>query len=273
MTQPSMPSIAAANTSLFKLEYPQSVGIYGTYEDAQRAVDHLADNKFPVANLAIVGTDLKLMERVTGRRSWGSVLSQGVMSGISTGLMVGLFILILSPSNNFFVQLLLALAIGITIGVVFAALGYAMSRGRRDFTSVSQTVANKYEILCEHKVAPQARDLLVQVPGARAAQFDPARAPQPQQQQWQQTGYPQAQGQPPYAQPGSGQAPYGQAPYGQQPQGQPPYGQQPYGQQPYGQAPYGQGYAPQAFQPDRGEDPSPQREDVHGQGGQGQDRS
>ena len=29
--------------------------------------------------------DLKLMERVTGRRTWGTVLSQGVMSGLSTG--------------------------------------------------------------------------------------------------------------------------------------------------------------------------------------------
>ena len=42
-----------------------SVGTYDTYADAQRAVDHLADEKFPVENLAIVGTDLRQVERVT----------------------------------------------------------------------------------------------------------------------------------------------------------------------------------------------------------------
>lgn len=232
MTQSGMqPSIAAANSSLFKLEYPQSVGIYSTYEEAQRAVDHLADNNFPVANLAIVGTDLKLMERVTGRRSWGTVLSQGVMSGISTGLMVGLFMLILFPNNDFLAQLLLALLIGITIGVLFAALGYMMSKGKRDFTSVSQTVANKYEILCEHKVVGQARELLAGVPGARAGAFDPARQAGPA---WQQAGYP-----PP---PASGT----HQPYGTQPAPD-PAAPQVYGQQPYGQ-PYPQQYGQQASQ-------------------------
>ena len=54
----------------------------------------------------------------------------------------------------------------------FAALGYATSRGRRDFTSVTQTVATKYEVLCEHKVAAQAREMLQKQPGARAAAFE-----------------------------------------------------------------------------------------------------
>lgn len=241
MTQPTQtPSIAKANTSLFKLEYPQSVGIYGTYEEAQKAVDYLADQNFPVANLAIVGTDLKLMERVTGRRTWASVLSQGVMSGISTGLMVGLFMILLFPNENFLGQLALALGIGITIGVLFSGLGYAMSRGRRDFTSVSQTIANKYEILCEHKVVARAREMLAQAPGARAAQFDPRTMPPPAPM-----GYP---GQPYPPQP-YGQQPPAQPPYGQQPPGQPPYGQPDWGapaaQPPYGQPdPYGQ-YQPQ----------------------------
>ncbi len=200
MTQPGF---AAANASLFKLEYPQSIGVFGTYEEAQRAVDYLADHDFPVANLAIVGTDLKLMERVTGRRTWATVLQQGVLSGISTGLMVALFMIFLMPNDNFLGQLLLALTIGIVIGVLFAVIGYAMSRGQRDFTSVSQTVATKYEVLCEHKVAVQARQLLSQAPGVRAAQFDPAQPgwpgqPQPSasadgevaQYPWQQPGYP-----------------------------------------------------------------------------------
>ena len=47
-----------------------------------------------------------------------------------------------------------------------------MSRGKRDFTSVTQTVATRYEVLCEHKVAARAREMLQQMPGARAAAFE-----------------------------------------------------------------------------------------------------
>ena len=160
-------------SSLFELQFPQSVGIYNTYDEAQRAVDYLSDEKFEVQNLAIVGTDLKSVERVLGRRSWGTVIAQGVQSGVSTGLLVALVLLIFSPPNGSFLPLFFfALGIGILIGVGFAALGYALSRGRRDFTSVSQTVATKYEVLCEHKVAAQAREMLLKLPGARAAAFE-----------------------------------------------------------------------------------------------------
>ncbi len=188
--------------NLFNLEYPQSVGVYATYEEAQRAVDHLSDAKFPVQNLAIVGTDLKSIERVLGRRNWGTVLGSGVQSGISTGLMVTLLLWLFLPSTDFLALLATALGIGILIGVVMAALGYWMSQGKRDFTSVSQTVATRYEVLCEHKVAAQARDMLAQMPGARAAQFDPRNAPPP-------AGYPQGPGYPQGAYPSA----YPQAAY------------------------------------------------------------
>ena len=158
--------------SLFELQFPQSVGIYNTYEDAQKAVDFLADQKFAVQNLAIVGTELKSVERVLGRRNWGTVIAQGVQFGISTGLLVGLVVLIFAPPGNILLLLLTALVIGIVLGIGMQAIAYAMSAGKRDFMSVSQTVATKYEVLCEHKVAAQARELLLQLPGARAAAFE-----------------------------------------------------------------------------------------------------
>ena len=159
-------------SSMFELKFPQSVGIYSTYAEAQKAVDYLSDEKFEVQNLAIVGTDLKSVERVLGRRSWGTVIGQGVQSGISTGLLVGLVFVLFGKPSSVLALLLVALAIGIGLGVAFAALGYALSGGKRDFTSVTQTVATKYEVLCEHKVAAQAREMLLQLPGARAAAFE-----------------------------------------------------------------------------------------------------
>jgi hypothetical protein len=159
-------------SSLFELQFPQSVGIYNSYETAQKAVDYLADQKFEVQNLAIVGTDLKSVERVLGRRNWGTVVTQGMQSGISTGLLVALVMLIFTRPQSFLVLLAVALAIGIALGIGFSAAAYAMSRGKRDFTSITQTVATKYEVLCEHKVAAQAREMLQGMPGARAAAFE-----------------------------------------------------------------------------------------------------
>ena len=159
-------------SSMFELQFPQSVGIFNTYADAQKAVDYLSDQKFEVQNLAIVGTDLKSVERVLGRRNWGTVINQGVMSGISTGLLVALVILIFIRPESFLALLLVALAIGIVLSIGFSAAAYALSRGQRDFTSITQTVATKYEVLCEHKLAAQARELLQGMPGARAAAFE-----------------------------------------------------------------------------------------------------
>ena len=159
-------------SSMFELEFPQSVGVYSTYADAQKAVDYLADEKFEVQNLAIVGTDLKSVERVLGRRTWSTVILSGVQSGISTGLLVALVMLIFVRPTSFLLLLLAALVIGVALGVGFAAAAYAMTGGKRDFTSVTQTVATKYEVLCEHKVAAQAREMLQRLPGARAAAFE-----------------------------------------------------------------------------------------------------
>ena len=158
--------------SVFELQFPQSVGIYSSYADAQKAVDFLADAKFEVQNLAIVGTELRSVERVLGRRNWGTVITQGMQSGVSTGLLVGLVMLIFTRPDSILLLLLVSLGIGVLLGVAFSAAGYAMSRGRRDFTSVTQTIATKYEVLCEHKVAAQAREMLQGMPGARAAQFE-----------------------------------------------------------------------------------------------------
>ena len=100
------------------------------------------------------------------------MVTQGMQSGISTGLLVALVLLIFAQPGSFLLLLVVSLAIGVALGVGFSAAAYAMSRGKRDFTSITQTVATKYEVLCEHKVAAQAREMLQGMPGARAAAFE-----------------------------------------------------------------------------------------------------
>ena len=89
-----------STSRLFELDYPQRVGSYGTYEEAQAAVDFLSDSKFAVENLMIVGTNLKSVERVVGRRTWSSVLIQGAISGFGTGIIVGLMFYLFMQSEN-----------------------------------------------------------------------------------------------------------------------------------------------------------------------------
>ena len=67
----------------------ETVAAYGTYLEAQRAVAHLAEKDFPVQLVTIVGTDLRMVERVTGRLSYpgrsGAVSSPARGSGCSSG--------------------------------------------------------------------------------------------------------------------------------------------------------------------------------------------
>jgi hypothetical protein len=148
------------------LAYPMSLGIYDKYEDAQKAVDYLSDNEFAVENCMIVGTDLRQVERVTGRLTRGRVVGAGALSGMWMGLFVGL-IFALFDKNSTTLAVLLTVVFGAAFGVVWALLGYAATRGRRDFTSVSQVVATRYEVLVEHKLAEQGRALLAKMPGGQ----------------------------------------------------------------------------------------------------------
>jgi hypothetical protein len=139
------------------------VGSYDNYEDAQRAVDHLADNEFPVEEVTIVGVDLMLVERVTGRLSWGRVLGTGAASGAWFGLFVGLLLSFFDTQSGPFGPILVGLIAGVLFGLIFAAAGYASTRGRRDFQSASQLVAGRYDVLCQPRTAEQGRDLLAKL--------------------------------------------------------------------------------------------------------------
>ena len=140
------------------------IGSYTTYAEAQRAVDHLADNQFPVAEVTIVGVDLMLVERVLRRLTWGRVLSQGAASGAWFGLFVGVLLSLFSPTESAFGIIIAGVLFGIVFGMVLGLVGYAATRGRRDFTSVSQVVATRYEVLVEHNLLERAQMLLLKMP-------------------------------------------------------------------------------------------------------------
>jgi hypothetical protein len=166
----SNPSGAPRSRSALALQFPQSLGVYDDYADAQRAVDFLSDQGFPVENCMIVGTDLKQVERVTGRLTSGRVALGGALSGLWLGLFVGLIFSLFGTGETWPIIISTAL-FGMLFGVIWALIGYAATRGRRDFTSIQQVVATRYEVLVEHKYAAEGRAQLANLPGGRTDPF------------------------------------------------------------------------------------------------------
>jgi hypothetical protein len=137
------------------------VGSYDSYEQAQAAVDYLSDEKFAVENVTIIGTDLRMVEKVTGRLTRGRAIAAGAAGGAWWGLFVGLLLGIFSTNGTAWLgSVLVGLLIGLVFGALFAAMGYAATQGRRDFTSTSKIVAGRYDVMCNPAHAEEARALL-----------------------------------------------------------------------------------------------------------------
>jgi hypothetical protein len=159
------------------------IATYDTYQEAQTAVDKLAETDgFPVQTTAIVGNDMKSVERVTGRLSWGRAAGAGAASGLWLGLLFGLVTTIFTPANaNPGTGYLIgAVLLGAAFGMVFGLISYAVSRNRRDFSSVMQVIASTYSIVVPREVANRARNILgvtdVITPAATPPQFDEGAA-------------------------------------------------------------------------------------------------
>jgi hypothetical protein len=136
-----------------------TVSTHDSYAAATRAVDYLSDNGFPVGKVAIVGTDLRLVENVLGRLTVARAAGAGVLSGAWLGLFIGILLSIFTTSGWLGV-LLAAIVIGAVWGGILGAAAHAMTGGRRDFTSTRRLEASQYAITVAADEADAARQLL-----------------------------------------------------------------------------------------------------------------
>ena len=141
----------------------EPIGRYTSYLDAQKAVDYLADHKFAVQQVAIVGNDLKTVERVTGRLSYPRVALGSAATGAWFGLFVGLILSLFAGSESG-VTITSSIILGAIFWLLFGVITYAFQRGKRDFTSTSQVIATSYDVIVEPGLAAEARRLLQQLP-------------------------------------------------------------------------------------------------------------
>jgi hypothetical protein len=140
---------------------------YNSYRDAERAVDYLSDNGFPVQRVAIVGSDLKLVEQVVGRLNYGGAALRGAASGAFGGLLIGwLFALFNWSVLATFSLALYGLLFGAVLGAIFGLVMHALQGGRRDFASVQAMTPDRYEVVVDEEVADQAHALVAKMSGA-----------------------------------------------------------------------------------------------------------
>lgn len=137
-----------------------TVARYDAYEEAQRAVDTLSDEHFPVEHIDIVGSDLRLVEHVTGRLTKGRAAAGGAASGAWFGLFIGLLVGLFTAGPVWFGLILGGLLFGALWGAVFGYVGHAATGGRRDFSSTRSLAASRYDVIARGGRVEEARGIL-----------------------------------------------------------------------------------------------------------------
>src|ERR1700749_1154311 len=149
-----------------------TVAGFDDYESAQRAVDRLSDDGFPVEKLDVVGSDLRLVGRGTGRLTPGRAARAGAASGPWAGLVFGILLGLFTSGHSFLAVAATGAALGVIWGAVFGYVAHARTRGQRDFSSVRQLVATRYDLIAREGTVDRARTMLSEaglMPQAEAA--------------------------------------------------------------------------------------------------------
>ena len=152
-----------AGVSALPVGQQESLGSYRSYAEAQSVVDYLADQDFEVEKTQIIGTELRMVEQITGKLTWPRALLAGAAGGAWFGLLIGLLMNILSTAS-FGRAISWGLSWGLLFGLGYAAIGYGLIRGRRDFTSRSAIVPSHFEVLVAGEHSDHARTVLAGSP-------------------------------------------------------------------------------------------------------------
>ena len=144
----------------------RTVSSVGRYEDAEHAVDYLADHDFPVDHVSIVGTGLRYVEQVTGHLTSGRAALSGGGYGALFGVVWGVLFgsLFTTDDATFLGVLAFSILVGVVFGGLVGAISHVFDDGRRDFDSTSKTRADHYEVQVEDGYASEAQRLLATMP-------------------------------------------------------------------------------------------------------------
>ncbi|MEQ6898904.1 general stress protein [Microbacterium sp. KR10-403] len=152
-------------------EVGETVASFPTYEGAQKAVSTLVESDVPARDIAIVGNGLRSVERVTGKLGYATAARQGAINGLLLGLFFSAIFVLGNSAVNLSV-FIGVLFVGVALGMLLSIGGYAIVRRRRDFASVTQVIADHYEVTVLPTSIHRAREVL-------GGQGTPASQPRP----------------------------------------------------------------------------------------------
>ncbi|MCW2568021.1 MAG: rane protein [Mycobacterium sp.] len=146
------------------LDYPQPLGTYESRAAARHDVEFLARRGFPVENVAIVGTDLKHVERMTAGVTAGRATAAGAAAIAWLGLLLGILLWLFGPADGrgSSLTVLVPIALGAPFGAALGLAAYLFTGGPRVPASAGHVIPTRYELVCDHRIAAQARELLAQ---------------------------------------------------------------------------------------------------------------
>jgi uncharacterized protein YoaH (UPF0181 family) len=137
------------------------VAEFGQYQQAVDYVEKLVANNFPTGMIAIVGKDLRSVERVRGKLSYARVALNGAMSGVWLGLIIGWVFGGAIPgvdgSTGGTGSLVSAMVLGAGVGMLWGVIRLSMSRNKRNFVSQQQIVASTYQVQVPMTLVEEAR--------------------------------------------------------------------------------------------------------------------
>jgi hypothetical protein len=137
---------------------------FKTHPEAAALVEKLIAGKFPAGAIAIVGSDLRSVERVRGKINYARM----AIAGATTGAWVGLAYALLfganpdpanlnSSINQIYSGLGSSIVIGAGIGMLANVIRYSLAKNKRTFIAQSTLVAAKYQVQVPSSLFEQAK--------------------------------------------------------------------------------------------------------------------
>lgn len=132
----------------------QVVATFTEYDAAVAYVENLIEKDFPPGAIAIVGNELRSVERVRSRLSYATVALRGAVNGAWLGFLFGI---VLAPNMLTSVQGTVTMALfGCGVGMLFNVIRFAMAKRKRAFISTAQFIAKEYQVQVPSELAAQA---------------------------------------------------------------------------------------------------------------------
>ena len=134
----------------------ETLATFDAYASAQKLINSLVSDGVPFRSLSIVGTDVNLVERVTGKIGYGRAALSSAMSGSWLGVLAGLIFVIVSPTDVI-TPIVAGGIIGAGIGMVVGMVLFTLAgSNRRSYRSMQHIIAQSYRVVVEPEAHQQA---------------------------------------------------------------------------------------------------------------------